>query len=484
MITKALEPFLEARKRARLAFLAGAGVSRDPPANRPLAREIIWFLMEALWEMSVVAKRHWKKITLCRRAMGVRFESVVQIVADTTGTVGFLRVLKGGRPNALHRLLARALFDGCPVLTTNFDRLIERVVVSRGGSITTLKDTTDFKSWRRRSPKGVLAKLHGSLDDLDSLCATIRQVGLLGPAFMWDPARGDYLSKVRKEYPMMVVGYSGYDDSDILPRLEITESEQPLLWILHSHGRAALATPRDFKRLATAPKLAEFLQQSGAVVLTGSTRSVCAQIDHRSQRSGPGPLESPSRLLSSRLIFHMRRTTAPYLADFLIARVFFEGGYRSASRRLFRLLRRELNESYPGLSVRCLTNEATVATDLGDWPKAGRLLDKALPRLERYADEKSFINACVNRALVHRHTGESAQGEAILRTLTKQLKSVSEFRLEYGRCLVNLADFLFEREQFDQVLKLLKRARREFKKVGEHSGMAMVFGVYGKLLFA
>lgn len=483
-IAEALEPFVEARKNARLAFLSGAGVSRDPPANCPLAKEMTCSLAEAFWDISIISKRHWQKTTLRRRAVKVRFESLMQVIADTTGTVGFLRVLRGGRPNAIHRMLARALLDGCPVLTTNFDQLIERAVAEKGGSITTLKDARDFKRWRRYSPKGVLAKLHGSLEDLDSLCATIRQVGLLGPAFMWDPPRGNYLSKVRKKYPMVVIGYSGYDDSDILPKLRITASEKPLLWILHSHGRIRLARSQDIKRMATAPGLAEFLEQSGALVLIGNTREACVSIDERTQTFVLVSSVRVASSLPSKLIFHMRRTTAPYLADFLIARMFFEGGYKSASRTLFRLLRSELKGSHPGLSVRCMTNEATVATNLGDWPKAGRLIDEALPALKRYADERSFINACINRALVHRHTGQFAQGKTILKALITQLKGASELQLEYARCLVNLADFLFEEERFDEAMRLLKRARQEFKKVGEHGGIAMAFGVYGKLLFA
>jgi tetratricopeptide (TPR) repeat protein len=483
ILLEAIEPFITAKSSSRLAFLVGAGISRNPPANRPLAGELIWSMADAFWDLSQIARSHWKKTTVCKRSNRVRFESLMQIVADTTGSVGFLRVLRGGKPNALHRMLAKALMDGCPVVTTNFDMLIERAVTQKN-KLSILKKTVDFRKWGRRSSRGVLAKFHGSLEDLDSLCATIQQIGLLGPAFMWDPPRGEYLSMIRKKYPMMVIGYSGYDDSDILPRLRITESDLPLLWVLHSRRPLKIATPKDIKRLAKAPGLSDFLLQSNATVLTGDTHEACILIDKKMKKPSFSSSSKHAESLPSKILFYMRRTAAPYIADFLIARMFFEGGYKSSSRKLFQLVRRNLNGRHPGLAVRCITNEATVATGMGDWLKAGRVLDEALPGLKRWADEKAFINACINRAIVYRHTGQSTLGEESLRNLMNLLKSASEFRFEYARCLVNLADFMFERENFNEATRLLKRSRIEYKKVGDHCGMGMVFGVYGKIFFA
>lgn len=479
-LDEAILPFVAARKKGCLAFLVGAGASWDAPACRPLAGEISSAVGSAFWSISTIAKDRWKEGTIQRYARAVRFESLMQIIAETTGSLCFLNALKGGRPNQLHRILATALQDRCLVLTTNFDELIERACPT-GERPKTLKITADFKRWRRRTPRGVLAKLHGSLDDLDFMCATMQAIGALGPAFMWDPARGEYLARVRQDFPMAVVGYSGADDSDILPRLRITDSNQPLLWVLHARGRARVAADRDISRLATAPGLPELLHESHATVIVGNTLQVVAAL------CGCRPKETAGRRgqpLATRLLRFMRRTTAPYLADFLIGRILYEGGKRKASCSQFAAIRRMVGERHPGLAARCLTNEATVATDIGEWRTARRKLEAALPEMQRYADERAFVNAYLNLALAYRRLGKTNEAEVYLHNLIRSLKKEPELQIERARAQVNLADMLFEQEKFDNALRLAKAARLGFKKAGDHSGMAMVLGVFGKILFA
>ncbi|MDF1593016.1 MAG: tetratricopeptide repeat protein [Desulfobacterales bacterium] len=479
-IDNALMPFVAARERGRLAFLVGAGVSWDAPACRPMAGEISSAIGSALWSIGTIAKNRWKESTIQSFAKAVRFETLMQLLAETTGSLGFLRALKGGKPNQLHRILSKALRSRCPVLTTNFDELIERAFPA-GQRPETLTRTADFKRWSKRTPRGVLAKLHGSLGDLDSMCATMRAIGTLGPAFMWDPPRGEYLARVRRDFPMAVLGYSGTDDLDILPRLRITESNQPLLWVLHARGRIRIATDRDIVRLATAPGLPEMLHKSNAAVIVGNTLLVVATLCGFRPKEVAGHRGHP---LATRLLHSMRRTTAPYLADFLIGRILYEGGRRKVSYSQFAAIRRQVGERHPGLAARCLTNEATVATDIGKWAIARRKLEAVLPEMQRYADERAFVNACLNLALVYRRLGKTDEAEAHFRMLIRTLKTALELHLERARAQVNLADMLFEQEQFDKAIRLVKAARIGFKKAGDYGGMATVFGVLGKILFA
>ncbi len=405
----------------------------------------------------------------------------MQILAETTGSLGFLNALKGGRSNQLHRILSKSLRNRCPVLTTNFDELIERAYPA-GERPQTLTITADFKRRRKRTPRGVLAKLHGTLSNLDSMCATMQTVGALGPAFMWDPPRGEYLARVRRDFPMAVLGYSGADDSDILPRLRITESNKPLLWLLHAPGRIRIATERDITRLAVAPGLSELFYEINATVIVGNTLHIVATL------CGSHPQEVTSsrrgQPLATRLLRSMRRTTLPHMADFLIGRILYECGKRKASRRQFTAIRCQIGARYPGLAVRCLTNEATVATDIGNWATARRKLEAALPKMQRYADKRAFTNACLNLALVYRRLGKTSEAEMSLRVLIRSLKAEPQLQLERARAQVNLADMLFEQEQFDSALKLAKSARLDFKKAGDYGGMATAFGVFGKILFA
>lgn len=483
MVREVLEPFLEARSKGRLAYLVGAGVSRDPPAHCPLAGEMIKALAECLWCHSEIATRKWAKATICSRAAKVRFETIMQMIAETTGSLGILGVLRGHAPNYLHRAIARALADRCPVLTTNFDQLIERA--SKGaGTLNVLKTSEDFRRWRRRTLRGVLAKLHGSLDKAESLCATMRQVGSLGLAFMWDPPRGDYLDRARATYPMAVMGYSGSDDADIVPRLRITESIQPLLWVFHKDSPPRVATENEIDRESAKPGLKELLKETKAVVLIGRTGDVIALLEGRRRPPVPTRLPRSARLEPGMLRRRLGRSSAPFLIDYLIARIFYESAYWSASRRLFAAVRRATEGKHPGLVARCLANEATVAADVGNWSSAGRLLDRALPGLQRWADHRAFLHASINRALVFRHKGHLAKACNLLQSLIDGLAGKRLFRLEWARASANMADMLFEQNQLDKATRFLKAARNGFKEAGDHAGLATVLGIFGKILFA
>ncbi len=480
-IKKVLTPFIEARGNGRLAFLVGAGISRDPPANRPLANEISRTLIEGFWRNSIITKKWSLYEGILQKSSKVRFERLVQLVADTTGSNRFLCVVKGGRPNRLHRSLARALKDGCPVLTTNFDQLIERAY-NTNSSLEILVNSKDFQKKSKRTPRGVLAKLHGSIEVEGSLCASLNQVGALGPAFMWDPPRGKYLERVRKKFPLAILGYSGADDADIIPRLRITKSDQLLLWVLHEGSHPRLANSADIKRLATAPGLSEYLHESKAIVVVGSTRTVLASLEMRPPP--PSPLPTKLEWLQNRILRYMGWRSAPLLYDFLFARILYESGFPEVSVQLFSAVRAKAELEHPHIAVRCLVNEATADTDLGRWSMASKKLDVALPNLRQLTDDLTYANALLNRAVILRHTSDIHAAEKALRSILKAFQGQSELKLEWARAASNLADILFEQGELDEAQRLLKRIRMVYKAVGDQSGMATVFGIYGKILFA
>ena len=483
IVTERLTPFVKARNHSRLAFLVGAGISKDPPAGRALARELLCALANGLWEKSTLAKRRWKKETICGRIRKIRFENMMQIVADTTGSVSFLRVLKGGRPNALHRALAHALGDGCPILTTNLDLLIERAP-GFPSEAAVLKTSANFKAWGRRSERFVLAKLHGSLDDLSSICATMRQVGHLGPAFMWDPSRGEYLARVRKRFPMAIVGYSGADDADVVPRLAIAESSKPLLWCFHSDCPIRLATNKEAQKLALSEEVAAFLEKESATVLIGDTRSLLYSLDGRNEPTRRAMKAESIAVITSRLLRYMGRTTAPLFADYLIGRIMYEAGFKATSRSHFSRIRRTDAGRHPGLVCRCIVNEATVDSELGNREEAGKKLDGVLTDLFRWVDERTFLDALLNRALIHRYTGRLDIAEKMLRSHLYALHGNRRHMREWARAAIDLADLLLEQARVEEAEDLMKTARTAYRDAGDQSGLANVYSVGGKILFS
>ena len=471
----------EARSAGRLAYLAGAGVSRDPPASRPMAGEIAAALTEGLWLRSTVARRHLRLADVCHLARTLRFESLVQLVADTAGSVGFLRVVDGGRPNFLHRCLAGALSDGCPVLTTNFDRLIESAHPRRG-SLRALATAADFQRHGAQSPRGVLAKLHGSSEDQDSLCATLANVGRLGPAFAWDVRRGEYLARVRRDFPLVVLGYSGADDLDVMPRLEISKSTQPLLWVVHGPSPVRTVGLRRLDRLPLLPEVRAFLRQQNAHVWFGPTREALALIE------GCNPpaaiTATPTVNVRAEIFSRLGFAGARWVHDFVLSRAVYLGGQPDVALKLFSAIRRRAWARNRGVALRCLVNEASILSDLGKAADACALLQRALPELRSKTDDSTWCLALLNWAVLRRELGATEESRRALENLLVVTKKSAGMEIIEAHATQNLADLLFERGELDRALIFYKKARRLYKRAGDQTGLAKSFGGLAKLLFA
>jgi SIR2-like protein len=235
-------------KDRKLAILAGAGISLDSPSN----------LLDGYAFMSQVLKRikledipdEWILGGLQKPTDGpsrpgefLRFELMMKALQDS-GLDEELRVLDClgdcDRPNRNHFIIADLLHAGSPILTTNFDCLIEHayeqlnpgdwpalrvVVYDKEFSSTLLEEDSVPTLW----------KLHGSLkrdggDTRDSLEATMTAV----LARTQDGNKYRLLADVLRKRDVLVLGYSGWDDFDVVPLIAGTRSDTRLIWVDHN----------------------------------------------------------------------------------------------------------------------------------------------------------------------------------------------------------------------------------------------------------
>jgi tetratricopeptide (TPR) repeat protein len=162
---------------------------------------------------------------ICRQATALLYESFAEVEARCIS-------------NRVHAFLAYWLFNGGTVITTNYDRLIERELVKIGGKIQSRyqeRFSHSFEQWKEDLDQGgVLFKIHGSLDDSKSCLGALEHVGtqLIG-------TRAEFLQEVVRTRPLCFVGWRGVDP-DIPPLLyNMLEKRDPLLptfWI-HHEGR-------------------------------------------------------------------------------------------------------------------------------------------------------------------------------------------------------------------------------------------------------
>ena len=186
----------------------------------------------------------------------MRFEFLMQVIKDFFDpSLTFLSdifdtawVDKDGRPivRPYERLFALVALAGKDhVFTTNFDRSIERAAElelgaheasRKANALRSIFGEREFgKAFRRRSARG-LFKLHGSVDEPGTLAATYDAI-VPNDGSEGDPRQRLFARALRKS-SLCVVGYSGFDDMDVVPTLLDTEARnREVHWFHHSGAR-------------------------------------------------------------------------------------------------------------------------------------------------------------------------------------------------------------------------------------------------------
>jgi hypothetical protein len=241
------------------AILAGAGISLDNPSNLLAG----WDFMEAVITRLMppeVDRATALSLIAVPKARGyrpgeyIRFETLMGELVQTRIDPD-LHVLdcldECEHPNRNHYILAELIRRGATVMTTNFDRLIEiayqRTACPGEQALCIVHEDAEFPVEGPSAAKSpTLWKLHGSLSVAGaptrrSLQATMVQV-------MWPALRTNkraFLERVLETDDLLVLGYSGSDDLDLVPTLAEAPSQRALVWVDHEpRDRASGRQPR------------------------------------------------------------------------------------------------------------------------------------------------------------------------------------------------------------------------------------------------
>jgi len=228
-----------------LTFLVGAGCSINSPSSLPAGRA----MMDAIIE-HVSTKQDCKKLV---NLSELRFESLVEIVRDnvdpTLKTIDYYA--ECDKPNLIHYFLAKMIEKGNFVMTTNFDLLIEHAMINSGipskdiRIAITREDFEILKNPKKLYEEGqkTLYKIHGSTKNLltnestkASLIATIQAFGSNKQGqnvFQVEPFKRELFDNISKGRTLIVIGYSGSDDFDVIPTLKVLHELKSVIWIDH-----------------------------------------------------------------------------------------------------------------------------------------------------------------------------------------------------------------------------------------------------------
>jgi len=234
---------------AKITFLAGAGCSIDAPSCLPAGRA----MMDAIIDYTC-AESEIEKI---KKLEELRFEQLIEIVRDRLDpelkVIDFYGLCD--KPNLQHLFLAEMIKNGQFVMTTNFDFLIEYALQQTGIPdkdiipVITKKDFLEFQDpyEQLRHGRKTLYKIHGStmnilkpIDNRDtraSLIATIQAFGANKEGetvFQLEPFKQPAFTNLTRGRSLVVMGYSGSDDFDIVPTLKVLKNVRDIIWINYS----------------------------------------------------------------------------------------------------------------------------------------------------------------------------------------------------------------------------------------------------------
>lgn len=239
----------------KYTILAGAGISLDAPANFPVAIQIINSLIDVISPndniKALLKRENIRKSNAKFKLSGdfIRFEMLIDAVSLCDDNLHILEAIQNYKnPNLNHYNLAMLAISGHYVFTPNFDDLIERAIYNLGYNPQTICTEDDYNNFifNKRTTIPVF-KLHGSYykyigdGNRKRIVKTTLQASLTsimtGNVQMLLP---DFKSRVMKKCinktsSMIVVGYSGADDFDIVPSLHTMNLKQ-VIWINHSNA--------------------------------------------------------------------------------------------------------------------------------------------------------------------------------------------------------------------------------------------------------
>jgi len=233
--------------KARLTFLVGAGCSIDPPSCLPAGRT----MMDAIINYTCAPS----EIEKVKKLEDLRFEQLIEIIRDRLDPDLKIIDYYGlcDKPNLQHLFLAEMMKQGQFMLIVNFDFLIEYALRQSGVPkeeikvVITKEDFKKFNDPQELYSNGIKAlyKIHGSTKNVitgeptrNSLIATIQAFGANKEGvnvFQLELFKQPAFTNLTKHRSLVVMGYSGSDDFDIVPTLKVLEHIQNIIWINHLH---------------------------------------------------------------------------------------------------------------------------------------------------------------------------------------------------------------------------------------------------------
>jgi tetratricopeptide (TPR) repeat protein len=481
-------------KEGEVTFLVGPGISQPAPSNLPGPREIISELLNAFYQKTPVLRRLFPHEEDFEESLEhLRFEELLQKLEDSVGILEVLDIFKGGTPNPIHYFLAKCLPLGNHIITTCIDQLMEKAYGSDNLKVYLAND--DFETALQEIEKGEvpfsLFKVRGSIDNPDSLNVTADQIGQAGVGFANEEKKAEFFDKIVEKRHLVVLGYPGTDDFDIIPRLIYLKSRKKIYWLDHQPIKISLQPPgEDFEKNPNWEKIvpkAELL-----VLLYGETLEFVKKVYDNIFGTMPEPTgekcagaEQKKRLneflnqMVDRWLEHHRG-----LLEMISGLLLYEGNLREKALRCF--LEAEKRFSKQGNlegAARAMTNLSVVYTDQMNYGEAIKYLEKSGNIYLQMQDIPGLAVTARNIASLLLARGEWKKALTQFeesRKLYKQCKDIHG----YAAVTSTMAQIYTDLGEYEKATHLFYESNTAYKECGDIKGYAMSLGNSGRLLYA
>jgi tetratricopeptide (TPR) repeat protein len=546
---------------SEMVLFAGAGISFEEPSRVPVAIPVVEAIVRAIAPSAKIAQDLMPYLRAGRAGEQhagdyLRFEVLLEIVHDFAdadlNVLGFIDEFQAFNP--LHQIFAAQAVSGAAIVTTNFDSLIERALLDLGAVPLTLCADADFAATAPVLPPGStpIYKLHGSLKrhngaasiaTPETLGATIAAIARGTDGRRLPEPKHSFFRNLVRGRAMLVAGYSGSDDLDIVPTFEELEPNS-ILWLHHDsrselpekditaaeHGRISSLSSN--RRSARDRMFFHYLSERPGVLTILRTHTLRFFL-RRFGAPRPPPTEAAAPTWEWFEQF-LKTWRGRFVADrcdryAIVGEIWFRLSRMRKANTLFRRACSHLNPiNPPPHAARIIITAARMREGIGDYNGALRLLqqveDLGLKKLvasdlARYWHERGYIEYqlrhldsalhCFGKALrialrkptqedriaycfqdsgiVHQDLGHLAKADrrfaraAAIDEASGNLRHASWARYQRGICRYYLADPKEAREQFRYAREIASRLA-DLNHMGnvEH-GMALVEFLEGRL---
>lgn len=210
-----------------VAFLIGSAVSSFAPSALPSGQEIVSQVSSYLLrdEQAELGTERYRRLSEFTEAAA--FEHLFEHYPKPNSLKAyFSRAFAGSDCNVLHEAIAEISAEtGAPIITTNYDELLEGALRLRGNLYNRIVSERDLQAYPARHP--TIFKIHGCISEPQSIVLRMSEEGMLRE---W---KYDLFSRLLQDRTLIAIGYSG-QDFEICPAIQTTNIRM-LCWNIYGY---------------------------------------------------------------------------------------------------------------------------------------------------------------------------------------------------------------------------------------------------------